>query len=406
MKHDKFLKYLKLILESQKNEDEDDEMDARVEDVNDDDEDFEIYSRTGRLPSNIADDDLDGHFKFMSKHYFADEVAAINKLNRLLNKAGAPRIRFDHGKSRFQGEELEQFIDGVTSLLINLNYDQRSAFTIGMSNHSFDYGDLVKKINDFIESNKDEYPDFCDRLERLFHPIRSDEIKINQLFEREFLRELMFLKDEPIIKSNEVIYAIIESFIRNLKRKNSGEFQKQLTLIQKEAKAIEYQVDKEEVIDIVKEYAKEYNAKASKAHDERELRSRREGRELFRKEYPEIYKKIKHTREFSDMPEERWYIGNTVYSLMRNEGVKDVENEIKKYRKIVSDIDKKWYEKIKSDWVDTANIIKILNGNLNDSHYIDDLIRLMKVMDKDDREEVKQYIEQEKLFTDPELDKL
>ena len=30
----------------------------------------------------------------------------------------------------------------------------------------------------------------------------------------------------------------------------------------------------------------------------------------------------------------------------------------------------------------------------------------MKVMDKDDREEVKQYIEQEELFKDPELDKL
>ena len=398
-----FLKYLKLILESKK-EDDDEEMDARIEDVNDDDENFEIYSKTGRMPSNIDDDDLEGHFKFMSKHYFADEVDAINKLNRLLNKAGAPRIRFDHGKSRFQGEELEQFIDGVTSLLINLNYDQRSAFTIGMSTHSFDYLDLMKKINDFVESNKDEYPDFCDRMERLFHPVRSDEIKINELFEKEFLKELMFLKDESIIKSNEEIYAIVEAFIRNLKRKNSSEFQKQLLLIKKEAKKIEYQIDKEEVMDIVEIAAKEYNKKGNEAFDERKIKTRLDELETFKKDYPELFKKIKDTREFKGRPIGEWYIGNTVYSLMRNAGVD--EDVIKAYRKKIDTITQKWHEKIKTDWVDTANILKLLNGNLSDSHYIDDLIRLMKVMDKDDREEVKQYIEQEELFKDPELDKL
>jgi hypothetical protein len=403
MKQDKFLKYLKLILESQK-EEEDDEMDARIEDVNDDDEDFEIYSKTGRMPSNIDDDDLEGHFKFMSKHYFADEVDAINKLNRLLNKAGAPRIRFDLGKSRFQGEELEQFIDGVTNLLINLNYDQRSAFTVGMSTHSFDYGDLVEKINNFIKSNRDEYPDFCDRMERLFHPVRSDEIKINELFEREFLKELMFLKDEPIIKSNEEIYAVVEAFIRNLKRKNSSEFQKQLVLIQKEAKKIEYQVDKEEVMDIVQTAAKEYNRKASEGFDERKIKIRLEELETFKKDYPELFKKIKDTREFKGQPIDKWYIGNSVYSLMRDAGID--EDVIKAYRKKIDNITQKWYKEIKTDYVDTANIIKILNGNLSDSHYIDDLIRLMKVMDKNEREEVKQYIEQEKLFKDPELDNL
>lgn len=402
MKQDKFLKYLKLILES--SEAEDDEMDARIEDVNDDDEDFEIYSKTGRIPSNIDDDDLEGHFKFMSKHYFSDEVDAINKLNRLLNKAGAPRIRFDLGKSRFQGEELEQFIDGVTNLLINLNYDQRNAFTVGMSTHSFDYGDLVKKINDFIESNKDEYPDFCDRMERLFHPVRSDEIKINELFEREFLKELMFLKDEPIIKSNEEIYAIVESFIRNLKRKNSSEFQKQLVLIQKEAKKIEYQVDKEEVMDIVQTAAKEYNDKANEAFDERKIKTRLDELETFKKDYPELFKKIKDTREFKGRPVGEWYIGNSVYSLMRDAGID--EDVIKAYRKKIDAITEKWYEKIKTDWVDTEGIIKILNGNLSDRHYISDLIKLMKSMNKDDREEVKQYIEQEELFKDPQLDNL
>jgi hypothetical protein len=402
MKQDKFLKYLKLILESQK--EEDDEMDARIEDVNDDDEDFEIYSKTGRMPSNIDDNDLEGHFKFMSKHYFADEVNAINKLNRLLNKAGAPRIRFDLGKSRFQGEELEQFIDGVTSLLINLNYDQRSAFTVGMSTHSFDYGDLVEKINNFIESNKNEYPDFCDRMERLFHSVRSDEIKINELFEKEFLKELMFLKDESIIKSNEEIYAVVEAFIRNLKRKNSSEFQKQLALIQKEAKSIEYQVDKEEVVDIVLRAAEEYNRKASEGFDERKIKTRLEELETFKKDYPELFKKIKDIREFKGQPIDRWYIGNSAYSLMRNAGID--EDVIKAYRKKIDNITQKWYEKIKTDWVDSANIIKILNGNLSDSHYISDLIRLMKSMDRDDREEVKQYIEQEKLFKDPQLDNL
>ena len=398
-----FLKYLKLILESKK-EDDDEEMDARIEDVNDDDEDFEIYSKTGRIPSNIDDDDLEGHFKFMSKHYFADEVDAINKLNRLLNKAGAPRIRFDHGKSRFQGEELEQFIDGVTSLLINLNYDQRSAFTIGMSTHSFDYLDLMKKINDFVESNKDEYPDFCDRMERLFHPVRSDEIKINELFEKEFLKELMFLKDESIIKSNEEIYAIVEAFIRNLKRKNSSEFQKQLLLIKKEAKKIEYQIDKEEIMDIVEIAAKEYNKKGNEAFDERKIKTRLDELETFKKDYPELFKKIKDTREFKGRPIGEWYIGNSVYSLMRNAGID--EDVIKAYRKKIDTITKKWYEKIKTDWVDTANILKLLNGNLSDSHYISDLIKLMKVMDKNEREEVKQYIEQEDLFKDPELDNL
>ena len=398
-----FLKYLNLILESKK-EDDDEEMDARIEDVNDDDENFEIYSKTGRMPSNIDDDDLEGHFKFMSKHYFADEVDAINKLNRLLNKAGVPRIRFDHGKSRFQGEELEQFIDGVTNLLINLNYNQRSAFTIGMSTHSFDYLDLMKKINDFVESNKDEYPDFCDRMERLFHPVRSDEIKINELFEKEFLKELMFLKDESIIKSNEEIYAIVESFIRNLKRKNSSEFQKQLVLIQKEAKKIEYQVDKEEVMDIVEIAAKEYNKKGNEAFDERKIKTRLDELETFKKDYPELFKKIKDTREFKGRPIGEWYIGNTVYSLMRDVDID--ENVIKAYRKKIDTITKKWYEKIKTDWVDTANILKLLNGNLSDRHYISDLIKLMKSMDKDDREEVKQYIEQEELFKDPELDKL
>ena len=398
-----FLKYLKLILESKK-EDDDEEMDARIEDVNDDDEEFEIYSKTGRMPSNIDDNDLEGHFKFMSKHYFSDEVDAINKLNRLLNKAGAPRIRFDHGKSRFQGEELEQFIDGVTSLLINLNYDQRSAFTIGMSTHSFDYLDLMKKINDFVESNKDEYPDFCDRMERLFHPVRSDEIKINELFEKEFLKELMFLKDESIIKSNEEIYAIVEAFIRNLKRKNSSEFQKQLLLIKKEAKKIEYQIDKEEVMDIVEIAAKEYNKKGNEAFDERKIKTRLDELETFKKDYPELFKKIKDTREFKGRPIGEWYIGNTVYSLMRNAGVD--EDVIKAYRKKIDTITQKWHEKIKTDWVDTANILKLLNGNLSDSHYISDLIKLMKVMDKNEREEVKQYIEQEDLFKDPELDKL
>lgn len=405
MKQDKFLKYLKMILESQKNEDEDDnEMDARIDDVNDDDEDFEIYSKTGRRPSHIADDDLEGHFKFLSKHYFADEISEINKLNRLLNKAGSPRIRFDHGKSRFQGEELEQFIDGVTNLLINLSYDQRSAFTVGMSTHSFDYGDLVKKINDFIESNKDEYPDFCDRLERLFHPIRSDEIKINELFEKEFLKELMFLKDEPLIKSNEEIYDIVEAFIRNLKRKNSSEFQKQLALVQKEAKKLEYQVDKEEVIDIVKEAIKKYNDKANKAFDERKIKSRLEELETFKKDYPELFKKIKDIYEFKGRPVSEWYIGNSVYQLMRNNGVN--EDDIKVYRKKINDIENKWYEKIQPDWVDDGNIIKILNGNPSDRRYIVDVIKLMKSMNKDDREEVKQYIEQEEIFTHPELDKM
>ena len=210
--------------------------------------------------------------------------------------------------------------------------------------------------------------------------------------------------DVGVLAVNMPLFDKYKEILKTEKKENKNNFNKYIDKVTKEKN--ETKIKTQDIIDIIKPYAKEYNSNASRLHDERELNSRKEAREIFQKEYPEIYEKIQHTREFSTIPEEKWYIGNTVYSLMRDENVKDVENEITKYRKLTSKINEKWYEKIKYDWVGTEGILRIINGNLNDSHYIDDLIRLMEVMNKDDREQVKQYIKQEKLFTDSRLDNL
>ena len=162
----------------------------------------------------------------------------------------------------------------------------------------------------------------------------------------------------------------------------------------------------DEIINIIEKYAKEYNDKANEAYDKREIEQRKEVMEIFKKEFPEIYKKIKNTRQFANMQEDKWYVGLDVHALMRKANIENVEDVIKKYTKLQNESDKKWYEKIKTDWVDKGNILKIINGDLSDSYYISDLIKIMKIMNKDEREKIKEYIKQEKLFKDPRLDEL
>ena len=162
----------------------------------------------------------------------------------------------------------------------------------------------------------------------------------------------------------------------------------------------------DEIINIIQKYAKEYNDKATKAYNMREIEERKEVMEIFKKEFPEIYEKIKYTPQFMNLPEERWYVGFDVHALMRKANIENVEDVINKYTKLQNESFRKWHKKINPDWVSTEGILKIINGNLGDSHYISDLIKLMKVMDKKDIERIKEYIKREKIFKDPRLDEL
>ena len=221
MKQDKFLKYLKLILESSEAED---------------DKEIEEYKKTGKIPDGKDPQE------FLNKHgdVLMDEETKrkYEKINKLLTKAGSkvllsftPKtmkelINYDIDENiQFHGQDKINFIDAVTNIILNLDNNNRNFFLTTLLTHSPDYIKIAEEIYDFTSNNHKDQPHFCEKLEILFHakPEYSATTFNAKKFDIEkekidpnFVGGLKYFANDELITSNETIKAIVDSLIKNL----------------------------------------------------------------------------------------------------------------------------------------------------------------------------------------------
>lgn len=220
-KENKFLKYLKLILESSEMED---------------DEEIEKYQKTGKIPEGTDPRD------FLYKHgdMLMDQETKLKyeKINKFLTKAGSKSLLnftpktikelhdYDINKNiQFHGQDKINFIDAVVTVVLNLDNDNRSFFLTTLLTHSPDYIKIANEIYDFATYNHKDQPHFCEKLEILFHAkpeyesttFKTGKFDIEKEKEnKDFIGGLKYFANDPLIKSNETIKAIVDSLIKNL----------------------------------------------------------------------------------------------------------------------------------------------------------------------------------------------
>lgn len=221
MKHGKFLKYLKLILESSEAED---------------DKEIENYKKTGKIP------DGKDQQEFLNKHgdVLMDEETKrkYKEINKLLTKAGSkvllsftPKttqelINYDIEENiQFHGQDKIDFINAITNIVINLDNSNRNFFLITLLAHSPDYIKIAGEIYDFTSHNHKDQPHFCEKLEILFHAkpeyepttFQAEKFDIEkEKTDQKFISGLKYFASDPLIKSNETIKTIVDSLLENL----------------------------------------------------------------------------------------------------------------------------------------------------------------------------------------------
>ena len=221
MKQDKFLKYLKLILESSEAED---------------DKEIEEYKKTGKIPDGVNPQE------FLNKHgdVLMDEETKLKyeKINKFLTQAKSKvklsfttktmkeLINYDIDKNiQFHGQDKIHFIDAITRVILNLNNDDRNFFLTTLLTHSPDYIKIAKEIHDFSNENHNKQPHFCQKIEMLFHAkpeyepttFNAKKFDIEEEKKNEkFIGGLKYFANDQSILSNKTMKTIVDSLIENL----------------------------------------------------------------------------------------------------------------------------------------------------------------------------------------------
>jgi hypothetical protein len=397
-KENKFLKYLKIILESQKDDGDYDEEAARrnANEINYDDEELEVWERTGKLPEGADMFELLDKYSF---RYGPDEIEDIIKINKVLSKAGSPVIRFVNMKNNPEkdqfttSEEKERFIDALTNIVINSNGNQRLGFLSSMYAHSYDFHTFVKNINDFVKYNEDDYPSFCEKLKRLFHATETFNFKINDLFEKTFLKDLNYLKDEPIVKSNETINDLVHSFLKNLNNKKD---------ISSIMKTFDYKVELDEVLECIGDTVTRLNKELTDEKEKKDQLRKETKEDILKKYYPYVFKKWIERFPKLDIviPEDNWYHFGKLFDDDKKfeEYQEKVKKEFKKPEYKFSD------KYLNTPYLDKEMIEEVFEKKLEAGKYeISQIKRVFKHLNKIEKQVVLDYIEQEELFDPNEL---